>query len=111
MNLKTEKVGDWKVFTLAENRLDACISEDFKEKLLAGVSDGTNRVLIDLQDVRFMDSSGLGAIICCLQKMPRGSKVALARVQEPVSNVLRLTHLDRVFTVVRDPALLTGVQG
>ncbi len=99
MNLKISHAGEWKTLTPEESRLDAFVSEDFKNELVSAVADGTRRLLIDLSGVEFMDSSGLSAIVYCLQRMDDG-KIAIAGAQESVLLMLKLTHIDKVFTLV-----------
>jgi len=99
MDLEVGTVGDWKVVTPSETRLDAYIAEDFKKSLVDNVQDGTRQLVINLSKVEFMDSSGLGAIVCCLQRMDQG-KIAIAEASEAVAMMLRLTHIDKVFRLV-----------
>jgi len=99
MRLDVGSLGEWKVVTPSESRLDAYVAEEFKRGLIDCVQDGTLRLVIDLGGVEFMDSSGLGAIVCCLQRMGKG-RIAIARAREAVTMMLRLTHIDRVFLLV-----------
>ena len=99
MNLAVSYVGDWKVVTPSETRLDAYVAEEFKKSLVDGIQDGTKQLVIDLEQVEFMDSSGLGAIVCCLQRMDQG-KIAIAHACDAVAMMLRLTHIDKVFPLV-----------
>jgi anti-sigma B factor antagonist len=102
MDLEVCSVGDWKVVRPSETRLDAYVAEDFKKSLIDSVQDGTRKLVIDLACVEFMDSSGLGAIVCCLQRMDQG-RIAIAAACEAVEMMLRLTHIDKVFTLVERP--------
>jgi anti-sigma B factor antagonist len=99
MDLEVSFVGDWKVVAPSETRLDAYVAEEFKKSLVASVQDGTKKLVINLAPVEFMDSSGLGAIVCCLQRMDQG-KIAIAEACEAVTMMLRLTHIDKVFLLV-----------
>ena len=99
MNLTVTQTGKWKTLKPSESRLDAYISEDFKRLLVDELADGTRYLLLDLSGVEFMDSSGLSAVIYCLQRMD-GGKIALAGAQEAVALMLRLTHIDKVFQLV-----------
>ena len=99
MDLEVGSVGDWKVVKPSESRLDAYVAEDFKKSLVDNVQDGTSRLVINLSNVEFMDSSGLGAIVCCLQRMEQG-KIAIAEARDAVAMMMRLTHIDKVFQLV-----------
>jgi anti-sigma B factor antagonist len=69
-----------------------------KEAVTAVVKDGPPKVVIDLEGVSFVDSTGLGSVIAAL-KLVRSSKgdLRLAAPNQQVRVVLELTTLDRVF--------------
>ena len=78
-------------------RLDLLSAGEVKERLAQAVADGHRRLVVDLQDVIFLDSSGLGALISGLKAARvAGGDLRLARAGEQVQLVLRLTTLDRV---------------
>jgi anti-sigma B factor antagonist len=61
-----------------------------------------NAIVIDLEKVTFMDSSGLGALVNIrIAALNAGKAVVLRRPQDRVTKVLRITALDKVFTIER----------
>lgn len=80
--------------------LEGAESLAFKDRLKALIADGHVQVIIDLGNVGFLDSQGLGALISCLKVLRQieGSLV-LTNLSEPVEAVLRITRLVRVFDV------------
>ena len=81
--------------------LEGETSLTFKEKLKSLIGDGHLRVVIDLTNVGFVDSQGLGALISCLKVLRQsGGTLGLTHLSEPVEAVLRITRLIRVFDVV-----------
>jgi anti-sigma B factor antagonist len=61
------------------------------------VEEGYPRIVVDLGEVDFLDSSGLGALIGGLKAARvAGGDLRIAAVTEPVRRVLKLTNLDRV---------------
>lgn len=61
------------------------------------VAAGTARVVVDLGNVEFIDSSGLGALIGGLKTTRvAGGDLRIAAAPDSVQTVLRLTNLDRV---------------
>jgi anti-sigma B factor antagonist len=75
-------------------------SAAFKARLKSLIEDGADRVVVDLGNVAFMDSQGLGALISCLKSLKQGDgRIVLANLSEPVDSVLRVTRLRRVFDV------------
>lgn len=72
----------------------------FKDKLKNLIVDGRSRVVVDLGNVGFVDSQGLGALISGLKVLRHEQgMLKLANISEPVEAVLRITRLLRVFDV------------
>jgi anti-anti-sigma factor len=78
-------------------RLDLASAADVKQRLTRAIAEGHRLVVVDLHEVSFIDSSGLGALISGL-KAARFQKAELriARPGEQARVVLELTTLDRV---------------
>ena len=57
-------------------------------------------MLIDFQDVTFMDSSGLGALVLALKTVrAAGGKLFICSINEQVRMLFELTSMDRVFQI------------
>lgn len=83
------------------DRLDIEVAAEFRGMLLSLIDQGHRHLVVDLKDVTFIDSSGLGALVSALKTLKRGSgsgDVRLARVQPPVVSLLEVIRLNRVFT-------------
>jgi anti-sigma B factor antagonist len=78
-------------------RLNMVAAPALKSLVEENVAAGRDRVVIDLTEVVFIDSSGLGALISGLKATRQaGGDLRIADVPEQVLIVLRLTNLDRV---------------
>jgi anti-sigma B factor antagonist len=67
-------------------------------------------VVIDLSDVAFVDSAGLGAVISAIRTIrDRGGSVVLAGPRPSVANLLRTTELDQIVEVVGAGTQLSDV--
>lgn len=70
------------------------------EKLHDLIESGIMSVVVDLRDVDWMNSSGLGILIGGLSALRKsGGDLRLASVTEKIEEVLRITKLDRVFDI------------
>lgn len=80
-----------------EGRLDLRVASEVFEWLRTTVNAGHHRLIVDLAQVSFVDSSGLSALIGGL-KMARqvGGDLRVARLTEQPRQALQLTTLDRV---------------
>ena len=78
-------------------RLDLLTSDNVRERLAATLQNGHPRLVVDLHDVAFIDSSGLSCLVSSLKTARQsGGDLRLARAPEQARVVLRLTTLDRV---------------
>ncbi len=78
-------------------RLDLASADEVKQRLVQAVTTGHHRLVVDVGDVTFIDSSGLGALIGGLKAARvAGGNLSMARPGEQTRLVLQLTTLDRV---------------
>jgi anti-sigma B factor antagonist len=83
-----------------EERLDAHNSSEFKSQMLSLFEDGKNNLVIDLKGVRFVDSSGLGALVSGFKNATaRNGNLKLCGLQPQVKSMFELTRLHRVFEI------------
>jgi len=94
------------VVHIADTRLDASIAIQFKDTFRTLTSGGGD-VILDLSDVEFLDSSGLGAIVAVYKALGSGRHMALAGLQSPVEKVMMLTRMNTVFAIF--PTLDAGL--
>lgn len=79
--------------------LDASNVREFRDSLQALIRDRT-RVVLDLSGVRFIDSSGLGALIACLRQLNgRKGDFRLCSMSTTVRALFELMRMHRVFHI------------
>lgn len=82
--------------------VDVYTSPALKSALADAMGDGCKVVIVDLGKVPFIDSSGLGVLVGALRRVREaGGEMRLVSDQEMVGKILRITGLDRVFTLYR----------
>ncbi len=81
-------------------RLDAAVAPAFRQAVVARVERGERRLVLDLERVEFIDSSGLGALVSILKAAGSQGAVALCNAGGAVMGLLTLTRMDRVFRMV-----------
>ncbi|GBC60355.1 anti-sigma factor antagonist [Desulfonema ishimotonii] len=95
--LEDEKHGDIRILRMLEDRLDAAISEKFKAEMGRHIDENPPVIVLNLAKIKFMDSSGLGAIISGRKKMGPDTDLVLCCMGEMVTKLFRLTRMHRVF--------------
>ena len=91
--------GDIQIIFL-EGRMDLANSMKTESKLNEVLGEGVLKIVIDLEKLEFMSSSGLRTIISVEKRLrERGGKLVLANMSETVENLFNLTRLYDLFVV------------
>lgn len=91
--------GPWLALELA-GEFDLSGAPAFREAVQAAHRDDMVGLVVDLSEVSFMDSSGLGALLGCYRRMQaEGRSFALAAPSHRLQEVLGLSGLDRTIEV------------
>jgi anti-sigma B factor antagonist len=100
MKLIKRKVGDILVVGFAETGpLESSNVEPFRETMANLVANTTN-LLIDIGNVTFLDSSGLGALVAIWKSISsRNGEVKLCRIGPSVRTVFELTRIHRILEI------------
>ena len=102
MKLQSRYEHDIHIITVAEDRIDAYAAIGFKDAMRVRTAEGPADVLLDLSQVNFVDSSGLGAIVAVMKQLGAARRLALAGLQPNVARVFHLTRMDSVFDIHED---------
>jgi anti-sigma B factor antagonist len=104
---ETATDGPATVVTLLDDALEAKDAKEFRRSMEAELG-GKRGVVFDLSRVRFVDSSGLGAILSCLRLIGGGGGgVRLCGLSPGVRKAVELVRMDRLVDVheTRDEAV------
>ncbi len=99
MDLTADLHGDILVIQTNEDRIDAATAIQFKDRMRELSLTASQRVVLDLSRVAFVDSSGLGAIVAVLKALAPERKLELAGLTPTVQKVFRLTRMEHVFII------------
>jgi anti-anti-sigma factor len=80
--------------------LDSTKAEEFRQTVNQLLDDGADIILINLKDVTFIDSSGLGTLVVLLKQVRSlDRKLCICSINDQVRMLFELTSMDRVFDV------------
>lgn len=102
MQLSFKDMGDVRIVTVDELRIDACSAIAFKDMMRDLMEGAPPRVVLDLSQVAFIDSSGLGAVVASMKLSGEGRSFELAGLGAMVKKVFKLTRMDSVFVIHED---------
>lgn len=101
-------------FALSEERLpsgahvvavsgevDIFTAPDLKRTLALAIEDGVSRLVVDLTQTRFLDSTALGVLIGAVKRLrPLDGRMAIVNTEPSTAKTFQITGLDRIFTIV-----------
>lgn len=102
MLLETRFEKDLIVITPLEQRVDTQVAAAFRSAIVDRIDQGHRRLLINLERVDFIDSSGLGALLSGLRRVGAGGEISVCSLRPRVRALFEVTKLDRVITIA-DP--------
>ena len=103
MELSTREDGRVTVVTVKGDLTIGDAEASFKKAVTRLIEAGRVHLLVDLQNVGFLDSSGLGALVRAMTMTQReGGQTKLVGVGPQIRKLLELTKLDSVFEIHDD---------
>jgi anti-sigma B factor antagonist len=97
MQFTTENLGTDIAVVRADGRLNMVSAPELRETITATIAAGRPRIVVDLTDTSFIDSSGLGALIGCLKSARQAEgDLRIAAPNDQVRMVLKLSNVDRI---------------
>src|ERR1700741_3741062 len=101
MKYDVKKNGKATILTLHGRKLDATITPELKaEFILLCKPKVCGKLIIDMTEVQFCDSSGLSALLIADRTIrEHGGTVHLVNVHKKVLDLMKISQLDRLFTI------------
>ncbi|OAN40838.1 anti-anti-sigma factor [Chloroflexus islandicus] len=97
MEITVNPVDERTAVVQLRGRLDLLVAAEVKQRLVQAVNEGFRLLVVDMSEVSFVDSSGLGALIGGLKATRlAGGDLRLASVGAQAQAILELTTLNRV---------------
>lgn len=80
--------------------LDSTKAEEFRESVEILFDQGVDVILVDLKEITFIDSSGLGTLVVLLKKARSIDRsFCICSMNDQVRMLFELTSMDRVFEI------------
>lgn len=110
MEIQENIKGDVLIFTPKISSLDAKNSTEFKQRIVNSAhANRIIKVVLDLESVHFIDSSGLGCLISILRALnSEGGNLKLAKINKPIQNMFELVSMNKIFDIFTSNELATA---
>lgn len=99
LGLDVRKVGDHSVVDV-KGEIDVYTAPKLREKLIELVSEGSYNLVVNLEGVDFLDSTGLGVLVGALKRVKaHDGGLALVCTEEKILKIFKITGLTKVFPI------------
>ncbi len=101
VNFELKKIDNIAIFKLLEKKFDANIAGLVKGELtILLTADDINKLVMDLSEVEYCDSSGLSAILLAFRILQsKEGEIRIASPQKGVRSLIEISQLDRVLPI------------
>ena len=109
MEIIQEIQGGIKIFRLM-GRLDHTTSQELKDELFRAISDGSNKIIVDFENVDYISSAGLQVILEAYHRILReDGQFILCSMQKHIREVFKRTKFENIVPIIEnmDQALET----
>ena len=97
LDIETRREGDLCVLTL-RGEIDVYTAPRLRQAIIDLVEDGTSNIVVDMQKVDFLDSTGLGVLVGGLKRVKtKDGALSIVATQEKILKVFDITGLNKVF--------------
>ncbi|MEM9888594.1 MAG: STAS domain-containing protein [Bacteroidota bacterium] len=101
MKYSVDKNERYTVFSLEEDNLNSIIAPDVKSKFVVLSQEGVENLILNLSGVKFVDSSGLSAILTANRLWKAIGSFILTGLDQPnVKKLIEISRLDSVLTII-----------
>jgi anti-sigma B factor antagonist len=81
--------------------IDLFTAPELKQVLAEAIEGGRIRIIVDLTDTTFLDSTALGVLIGAVKRLrSRDGALAIVNVDDNIAKTFEITGLDQIFTIV-----------
>ena len=100
MKIKQEAIGDVYVVRLSGQLMGGPDADSVRETILSILNQGYKKIVIDLKDVFWVNSTGLGILMSAhITATQNGGIVKLMRISRRIDSIFMVTRLNTVFQV------------
>jgi anti-sigma B factor antagonist len=81
--------------------IDLFTAPELKQKLTDAIEGGKTRIVVDLSDTTFLDSTALGVLIGAVKRLrSREGALVIVNIDQNIAKTFEITGLDQIFTIL-----------
>lgn len=100
MNFNADKYENYSIVKIGDEKVDTSIAPELKSEFMTLNQDGVKSIIIDMSDVKYVDSSGLSALLVGNRTFTENGAFVLFNITDHVMKLISISQLDKVMTIV-----------
>lgn len=101
MKISLDKKEKYSILKLEEDNLNSVIAPDVKSEFVFLRNEGVVNLIFDMKDVKYVDSSGLSAILTANRLWNSYGSFVLTHVEHPaVQKLIEISRLETILTII-----------
>ncbi len=101
MKFTLDKTDRYTIFRLHEDNLNSILAPDLKSEFVFFSNEGVRNLILDLSDVKYVDSSGLSAILTANRLWKDYGSFVLTGANHPaVKKLIEISRLESILTII-----------
>jgi len=99
LDVETGTVGDASLLSL-RGEIDVYTAPRLRQAIIDLVEGGATRIVVDMEKVDFLDSTGLGVLVGGLKRVRvKDGSLSIVTTQDKILKIFDITGLNRVFAI------------
>ena len=106
--LSQDQLDDQRAVVAVRGEIDLFTAPELKATLTDAIEEGKLRIVVDLSETTFLDSTALGVLIGAIKRLrSRDGRMTIVNVDQNIAKTFEITGLDQIFTIrpTRDEAV------
>ena len=102
-SLTTDSIDDQRHVVAVSGEIDLFTAPELKSALGEALESGHIRIVVDLTNTSFLDSTALGVLIGAVKRLrSRDGALVIVNVDQNIAKTFEITGLDQIFTILPD---------
>src|SRR5690348_9800269 len=100
-SLTTDSIDEHRHVVAVTGEIDLFTAPELKSALSEALESGHTRIVVDLTETSFLDSTALGVLIGAVKRLrSRDGALVIVNVDQNIAKTFEITGLDQIFTIV-----------
>lgn len=100
MEFTVDKYENYSIAKINQEKVDSAVSPELKSEFMNIAQDGVKNLIVDMANVKYVDSSGLSALLVGNRSFNESGVFVLYNVTDHVMKLISISQLDKVMNIV-----------